>query len=551
MGAVQAAFSVQGLDVTDEGYSLSMQWLVHAHPASLTPDPRWLSHWLCGLSPLPGLLGLKLGWAAVSALCALAVTAILSPLLGPRRAALAALATALAKLFGFPGILDYNALPAALALLASWALLAPPTAWRWQLAGLLLGVAVACRPPLLPLLALPLLLLLLRAALDRRWPAGWGRAGAASLTALASGAALSAWLVAEGRVPAPWALVPQDPEAFHSPSRLLHGLWISGQLALIRGGQGLAAALALGLLAALAAPGRRGVWAGAGGIALGGWLLWWTSGEVLACAVLLPGLTFTLGGGALLGLLLRGAPAARERAHAEALGLGLVLMLAIPLGSTNGFLGAHQGLWLAWPAACTLAARGEAAVPGRRGGSGLRARWLGTSGLALLLACALLGPLVRWGSPWRDGPGRLALRKGLDEPLLWGVLTSPGRADSLNGVLTALRGRVRPGEPLLAYAHVPLLHRLTGTVPALGDPWPCSYHAREVERRLARWGPDGAPRLAVRALCDTWHPAWGARFVPWDAAGVRDSIHVIDAALTARGYREVWRSRDFVLLERP
>lgn len=541
---LHAAFSLQGLDVADEGYSWTLQWLVHAHPDALDPDPRWLSHWLCGLWPAGSLLGVRLGGALLAGLAGGIACALLAPAFGARAAVLAVLATGATKLYAWPIQADYNTLPAALCLAAValllWGRAAP-------LAGLLLGVAVAARPPLVPALLLPGLLVLLRSRLsgERADSGRWRAAGIATLSAALALALLLSGLVAAGRAPSPVALVARAEGSPYAAGSLLRLLFWSGASGFARGGQALFAALVLGVVVHRV-PGPFAARALLHGLAgTTGLFLWIGPRDIISPGLLFPGLALALSAAVLLGLLLGGGKLSpRWVARGELLGAGLFLLLLAPLGSTNQFLTAHYGLWLAWPAACLCLV----AIPERESSS----RGTAAAGVGLLVACAAFGLSVRWFAPFRDTPPRRELDAPIDHPLLGGIRTSPGRAASLDEVLRALDGRVRPGEPLLAFGHVSLLHRLTGTVPALGEAWPDTLGIPELKARLATWDQGRAPpRLAVRALFDGLDPRWGARHVPWDRRGPRVEMTLIDAALLARGYRVVWSNRDFAILEAP
>ena len=136
----------------------------------------------------------------------------------------------------------------------------------------------------------------------------------------------------------------------------------------------------------------------------------------------------------------------------------------------------------------------------------------------------------------------------LDHPRLAGIRTTPARAESVSGLLGYIGPRLEPGDSLLAYDAIALLHFLTGARSALDMSWPGLLPEEELARRLERLESRKAwPRLAVRSLVSTENSTWAD--VPTSAA-VGPTFERIDHWLFKNGYEVVWRNAEFAVLER-
>jgi hypothetical protein len=65
-----------------------------------------------------------------------------------------------------------------------------------------------------------------------------------------------------------------------------------------------------------------------------------------------------------------------------------------------------------------------------------------------------------------------------------GIYTTKKRADIINGILPELKKHVKPGDYLLAYESLPMLHVLTETKPYLKNPWIMIYDGFIFENKL-------------------------------------------------------------------
>jgi hypothetical protein len=222
----------------------------------------------------------------------------------------------------------------------------------------------------------------------------------------------------------------------------------------------------------------------------------------------------------------------------------LVIVLVAPLGSNNGIKNAHMGLWLALP--LVLA-----------GLLSLEKQYLAGQGAKLAtVACLVLAGegLHRAATyTYRDSE-RSRLTAGFDHPQLRGQFTSAERARSVSEVLTALEGRVSPGDYLLASEGTPLLQYLTKTRPYLNRPWLMGWERGHVVAALAKEAPrrTGCLPVAVLTTKSTRGPEWPRRPRHLENRAAQRGVRAaIKAFLRAHGYERTWSNGFFQILQPP
>jgi hypothetical protein len=222
----------------------------------------------------------------------------------------------------------------------------------------------------------------------------------------------------------------------------------------------------------------------------------------------------------------------------------LIIVVIAPLGSNNGILNAHMGLWLGVPLLLALLSSLEAP---RLGGQGAK--------LALLAGLVLAGEGVHRAATYtyRDGE-RGELVTPVPHPQLRGQYTTAARAKVVSEVLVALEQRVAPGDYLLAYEGAPLLQYLTKTRPYLNRPWLMSYESPQVIAELAEAAParTGCLPVVVRTFKSARAFDWPSRSRPLEGKEpMRSTRRVLKTFLNRHGYERTWRNAFFEILEPP
>jgi len=227
----------------------------------------------------------------------------------------------------------------------------------------------------------------------------------------------------------------------------------------------------------------------------------------------------------------------------------LCLMLAA--GSFVTLWKAHYGAWLLVPltvALMLLLSRNWERSPGAP------ARWFKAGAVALtgVVLTVSFYHLVFRGVQ-RDSLDRLSLDTPLTSAKLVGIFTTRARAESLDGVIAAIRARTKPGERILAYREVPMMYYATDTLPWANLAW-FDHRTLEglvrIEDTLCDAGK--GPRVVVRSRVPMGHRDWGLKpDIKNKEPSRRAKRHErVDLAVERCGYEVEWQNIDFQVLVR-
>jgi hypothetical protein len=541
VAAYCALWLPQGFDVTDDGVHLAdQQALLRSGgiPATGWSAMVWLSDvvgalWL--LAAGSGLLVARIGWALVMVACAVLAWRILARAAAPWPAAWAVMLAAPMILAQGRTLIDYNRVPILFMLLAIDAMTAERDDRRRTLRDVLAGAFLALAA-LARAASAPAVLLLFVPMLGPRADGTGGRIARGVAGCAAVLVALAGWLAFSGRVEAIRAVVGLgDVRESHGLASLL-GILVRDWGATI-----VVAALTWALVrvsasATTASRAMRTAGAASTLVVVTGLVVlllvrWGVLETWRAWSQVLVGLCV----GVLFTLAKPGLDQLGRRRY-RILTLGIIAALLSFLASNSGLVKVSSGLWLALPAALLHAWE----VAGR---GGVARTIVG----ALVVALAVCGAMIRTVSPYRDAPDRRQLVAAIEHERLRGIRTTPERARTVSELLAELKRRVRPGDVLLAYGGIPMVHPLTDTVPALGHAWPDVVLPAEMLGRLASLGRDRPlPALAVASRVNTESADWGdpVREAPAPAA----RLAIFDDWLRTHGYAVVWSNREFRIL---
>ena len=540
-------FIWQGLDFTDQGYLVTGYRCFFRHP-EVTEDSG--SSWLTNLLGASwdalfgglGLLSMRAMWAACMSLGMLLAFRFVREVTSERAAAVAVLVASVFLSDRRETWFSYNTSSSVLfiaaAVCTAQGIARQRSAWLFG-AGVWIGVLPFARIPNLlamALLAAPVLAALLEPARRARLLRDLGcmilGSGAGVLATLALIYALGDAALFFGGLRALFAPAVQD--AGYSADSLLSKFLQDEGRALVWGfgicTSGFLLAQVLGKLPPLASwllvPAAA---------ALGVWRL--TVG-VETWSVAVPGTAYFVLGGVAVGLWKRSLQL-RIAAFVT-----LIIVLIAPLGSNNGILNAHMGLWLGAPLLVALLWT-------------LEGPWLAGQGrqLAFVLCLVLSGEGLHQAAhyTYRDAP-RSLLTTAVQHPQLRGQYTTPARAKVVGEVLTALDERVAPGDYLLAYDGGPLLQYLTRTRPYLNRPWLMGTESSAVVAQLAADAPKrtGCLPVAVTTLKSTRSSDWPEHARKLERGqpmlGTRQALK---AFLQRHGYHRTWHNSFFEILEPP
>ena len=112
---------------------------------------------------------------------------------------------------------------------------------------------------------------------------------------------------------------------------------------------------------------------------------------------------------------------------------------------------------------------------------------------------------------------------------------------------------MKAGDVVLAYNCIPMIHYVTKTVPALGNPWPTLLIPGELEIKLGKLsGKKQFPKVIVRAKTNTRDRRWGMRNVSITYTRNKrtvEDLKILDDFVQQYRYYEVWSNADFVIYE--
>jgi hypothetical protein len=470
---VLAAWLPQGLDLTDDGCHLTNQQQLFMNGWK-QEDPSASTLWLSDVVGAAwlriagmGLLQARIGWLVLTCITAAISFLILSRDFPPVPTAAVLIATALMIHSQGRMLIDYNVVPAVF-LLGACGFLLLRGRLTAILAGVCIALAAAARLPCIIAILLPIVVLRRRGAVD----------------AMASTVATFITLGAIYFL-TPYDLAIAETQKYWGPT---HG---AGSLLAAYANHAIKVLVLAALFFWLST--RRPTWLTGLCAAVVPLVLLWRS-PTLAYL-------FSLAG---IAVVLATLPRANQRI--ELLLLGLFAALAGCIGSNNGLWKMRYGLWLALPAAFLILIEKR------------KAMWVTVAMLALI------GGAVRWTSPYRE-VDRLQLTTPIDHPRLRGIYTSHDSAAALESLLHEVH--VRPGDRLLAFGSIPMLHFLTATRPALGYAWPDYLPVEVLRARLDRIVP---PAVVIQGTTDA--SAQTRAFEEW---------------LARKHYRVIWRGVGWVV----
>lgn len=236
----------------------------------------------------------------------------------------------------------------------------------------------------------------------------------------------------------------------------------------------------------------------------------------------------------------------------------VILLTVLSVGSDTGMKVGAYGLLFGLPLAAKFwiegpdvraifRIEGPAASADRSFASTLEGR-RGVFILIVALYAAFSLPFLYRGS-YRDWALRRNMTHTVDHPLLRGVFTTEDRARVVTEALRALETYVEPGDELIAFESIPMIHYLTRTRPYLRNSWPILYLPSEFERNLKKASAAGGKLPpAILAKIQTRNGNWPkSGGVSSTETAIKDRA-MLEEFFRERGYRQVWENEAFRIL---
>ena len=239
---------------------------------------------------------------------------------------------------------------------------------------------------------------------------------------------------------------------------------------------------------------------------------------------------------------------------------GMVLLLA-PLGSTNGISNAVFGIWLALPLtliwlwrsfdlAFSLCFKVSDDRFESNSSFSMEARGFRVFAITIVLALLIHSLAWAWRHTYLDSKNRYAMTHSIAHPLLVGTYTIAARAKVVTELLEAMPRFTKPGDEVLAYNGIPVVHFLTETHPWLGNPWLDFDGAEKVSALIRKKEQIGAKLpCIVRATGSTYVNSWPIDARPLATWWHQDETRRVFAEFEQRhGYVVAWSNDFFEIL---
>ena len=222
--------------------------------------------------------------------------------------------------------------------------------------------------------------------------------------------------------------------------------------------------------------------------------------------------------------------------------LSLLILHLLPLGSDFGIENMGENcVYLATPFTIGMLGRWISHM-----GDHPKLRFaLGTASMLLVLAFALRGGKHILKTCYFD-EGLRTDKTYLPAASLATTFTTAQNSQELDTILQELSHYVKPGDELLCFQNMPMLHFLTQTRPYLGNPWVWSYDPSNMKRHFDLAEAKGHKQpIMVREK--TMIPHWLQPYPDWNNAHAKESylhknqkIVLIQQFIKKNDYHVVW-----------
>ncbi len=151
---------------------------------------------------------------------------------------------------------------------------------------------------------------------------------------------------------------------------------------------------------------------------------------------------------------------------------------------------------------------------------------------------------------YRDSGNRLAMVHPIHHPLLKGIHTTKERAEVVQEVLDELASHVKPGDYLLAYHTVSMLYYLTETRPYLYNSWPFLYEPTQLQFFLEKAQHDRPNKpVIVRSKYSLQNFSWPKRLFINKSFRYQQNLKIMERFVQKNNYQIVWQNEVFEILE--
>lgn len=242
--------------------------------------------------------------------------------------------------------------------------------------------------------------------------------------------------------------------------------------------------------------------------------------------------------------------------------LALLVMVFAMAGSNTGFSAARYDLWLAFPLSLYgLFRMGGLNICGAESADRSNRDLtpclciFSEKGIRMVrnvicVSLILFFSILCYRFSYRDSDRRYQLRYSVDHPKMKYFYTTEQRARAITEALGELSKYCMPGDYLLAYNYIPLIHYLTGTRPYAYHSWPDMYTPEQLLEKLKQAIVErNVFPPVIRAKYPPLNDSWPQKHLA--NRGSSKHHQVFDEFLKHGKYVQVWENDFFQILLPP
>lgn len=225
---------------------------------------------------------------------------------------------------------------------------------------------------------------------------------------------------------------------------------------------------------------------------------------------------------------------------------GIVVMIINPMGSNNGILKSFYGMWMTLPLAMLCCYQLESSAKSKA----IRSIFSLTS--CVVLSLLIMALIFHSTNVYRDDMNRFDLNTEFFSPGLRGIYSTSDRVDAIDELIIRIKESSNKGDELLMFNSIPLLHYLTETRPALGNPWPDSLPLSTIKSRMENLKKERRyPKLFIYAKVNTRNRDWPNSNAPIAEENAEKFIYIKNELINISNYSLLWEDDAFAIYQRP
>lgn len=225
---------------------------------------------------------------------------------------------------------------------------------------------------------------------------------------------------------------------------------------------------------------------------------------------------------------------------------GFIIMIINPVGSNMGIIKSFYGMWLILPLTILCGYQLETSAKSKA-----------ISSIFSLMNCALLSLLIlalffHSTNVYRDDMNRFDLDTEFSSPSLQEIHSTSDRVDAIDELIIRIKESSNKSDKLLMFNSIPMLHYLTETRPALGNPWPDSVPLLTIKSNMEKLEKDGRyPKLFIYAKINTRDRNWPNGNIPITEENMEKFGYIKYELINKSNYSLLWENKIFAVYQRP